>query len=104
LGGLTMHTSVGLLALAGYLVAPSAAPDSLWMTDYGAAQKRAIQQQKPLAVVIGSGQNGFHRLPKEGNLKSDVRSTLAANYVCLYVDASRSETQRLVKDFAIHSG
>src|SRR5829696_6208208 len=99
-----MHTSVGLLALAGYLVAPSAAPDSLWLTDYGAAQRKCLQQEKPLAVIIGSGQNGFNRLLKEGNLKNDVRATLAANYVCLYVDASRPENRGLVKDFDIHSG
>jgi hypothetical protein len=102
-GGLRMHTSVGLLVLAGYLVAPSTAPERLWMSDYGMAQKKGRELHKPLAVVVGSGQNGYNRLLKEG-LSAEVQSALRENYVCLYLDSTKPENQRLVKAFEISSG
>ena len=98
-----MHTSVGLLALAGFLVAPSPASDTLWMTDYHAAQRKGSELKKPLAVVIAAGKNGFDRLLKEGNLGNEARSTLATNYVCVYVDSSKEENKKLVKAFEMKS-
>ena len=99
-----MYTSVALLALANF-IAPSPAPASPhWSADYWSAQKYAQKDQKPLAVFIGSGQNGFHKLSREGNLTEPVRKILADEYVCVYLDTTKKDAKALAAEFEITKG
>lgn len=99
-----MNTSVTILALAGFLVAPSSGPEPSWLTDYTMALKKGNELKKPLAVVIGSGYKGYEKLPGESKLNSEARTALASRYVCVYLDGNKVENQRLVKAFEVRSG
>lgn len=98
-----MHTSVALLALTGSLVGPVPSPESSWLTSYSTAQKRGAETQKPLALVIGKGENGQKRLVKDSAWNEEIREAFAAHYVCVYLDADRPENQKLVKELEILS-
>jgi hypothetical protein len=94
-----MYTSVGLLALASWL-----APAPSWHTDYAAAQNKAIQEKRPLVVVVSSGQDGFDRLSQEGKINGEAGGLLAEHFVCAYLDLSNPQQARLAKLLAISSG
>jgi hypothetical protein len=98
-----MHTSLIALALTGLLAQPVASPEPKWLTDYGLALKEGKAAQKPLAVVIGSGEAGWNRLSKEGKLTDEVRDLLAG-YVCLYVDAGTETGKKLAASFDAPEG
>lgn len=99
-----MYTSLAILALANF-VAPSPAPVSPhWSEDYWFAQKHAQKEQKPLAVFIGSGQNGFHKLSREGNLTQSIQKILAEKYVCVYLDTTQKNAKNLVEELEITKG
>jgi hypothetical protein len=70
-----------------------------WNADYGQALVRAEAAQKPLAVFIGSGANGWKAVSAEGELGLEVCRLLAEHYVCVYVDASQPAQQALVQSF-----
>lgn len=84
--------------LALQLVGPSAsAPD--WNRDYDLALRRAEAAKKPLAVIVGTGREGWKAACEDGDLGPEVRRLLADHYVCLYVDASQAAEQELVQSF-----
>jgi hypothetical protein len=95
-----MYTSIVLIALAG-----SAAPSTLsakavaWESDYDAAYRQGGRDRKPLAVVFGSGPNGWESLSKEGRLSNEVHDLLLAHYVCVYIDTDKSAGRRLASTF-----
>jgi len=98
-----MYTSLLLFALGG--LTPSAVADRVaWQTDYAVARKQAEVEKKPLAVVIGSGANGWGKLSNVGKLESDVQQVLASQYVSLYVDSSTEDGQRLAEAFKVQGG
>jgi hypothetical protein len=97
-----MYTSVGFVALAMCLVNSLASP--AWETDYNQARIVSQNEKKPLAVIIGSGDQGFQKLCKDGQLGEGVRKLLVNNYICVYVDASTSHGKKLAADFAILKG
>ena len=99
-----MYTSLAILALANF-VAPSPAPVRPHRSeDYWFAQKYAQKEQKPLAVFIGSGQKGFHKLSWEGNLTPRVQKLLAEEYVCVYLDTTQKNARNLAEEFEITEG
>jgi hypothetical protein len=98
-----MYTSLGLVALAGFFLAPS--PETpAWRHSYHQAREEGQRTGKPLAVVIGSGQQGYEALADEGQLSPMVRKLLAAKYVPVYVDVKTSAGRRLAQAFAISEG
>jgi hypothetical protein len=98
-----MCASVALFALAGFLVNNVPASPS-WHTDYLMARKLGKEDRKPLAVFIGSGKGGWNQLSREGKLSSKISELLAAEYVCVYVDASRVVGKRLASEFEVADG
>ena len=104
-----MHTSFGILALAGSLLgpAPSATPsepDLVWWRDYNVAKKRGATEQKPLAVFVGAGQGGYHQLAQEGQLNGSVKKILSDHYVCVYLDTTSQSQQGLIGALAVTKG
>jgi hypothetical protein len=92
-----MYVSVFLLALAHSV--SSVSPLPAWQSDYAKSIQIAKESRKPVAVVIGSGQDGWKNISSSGALSKDVCKLLADSYVCTYVDATDPRNQKLVKDF-----
>ncbi len=101
-----MYTSLVLALVMGPGAAPRAsAVDALtWQNDYVAARKRGRQENKALAVFVGSGQRGWEEVCLESKLSPGVRKLLADHYVCVYVDADEARGKRLADDFDIAQG
>ncbi len=95
-----MCTSIVVLALMGFMKAP--APDSpTWLTDYRTALAVGKEKGKPLAVVFGSGKEGWNQLSKNGTLTPDVLRLLGSEYVCVYVDCGRKANKAVADAFEV---
>jgi hypothetical protein len=99
-----MYTSVTVIALTGSLFASSGYESLAWQRDYAEARKVAQAEKKPLAVFIGSGAGGQEKVSRDGKIGPEVEKTLADSYVCLYVDASTAEGQKLAAAFGNTGG
>jgi hypothetical protein len=97
-----MHTSIIVLAFSGF--APTAEVDRLtWLNDYYAAVEQGAERNRPVAVFLASGQNGWKKVAR-GNLSSEAQRVLASQYVCVHVDTATPEGRRLARAFEIPSG
>jgi len=100
-----MYTSMMLLALSGWFAPVAHDLESPhWQNDYTAASQQGVKEKKPLAVFIGSGLSGWEKVGRAGKLGKTAQETLAAQYVCLYVDASTEDGKRLARAFDIPNG
>lgn len=90
-----MCTPVLLTALTILLAPDSRKEAPNWRTDYGPARNQAQIERKPLAVFVGSGEAGWEKLARDGKLEKDIERILAANYICVYVDAKTKSGRRL---------
>jgi hypothetical protein len=95
-----MYTSTLLVALVG-LLAPSMLSSPSWQTDYDAARRMGREGGKPLAVFVGSGKAGWNQLVAEGQLSKESSRILSAGYVCLYVDLTATDGNRLAEKLGI---
>ncbi|OAI48108.1 hypothetical protein AYO44_07915 [Planctomycetaceae bacterium SCGC AG-212-F19] len=98
-----MYTSIVLFALTGFGTAAETVAPS-WQTNYAEAKKQGVTDKKPLAVVIGSGQDGWQKLVRGGSLGADQKQLLANSYVCLYADLATEEGKRLAQTLQIGKG
>ena len=98
-----MTTSFALFALAGLLTSATGEKPT-WLSDYTVARQLGRMVQRPLAVVVGSGQEGWEKLSQDGKLGKDVNRLLAANYVCVYVDSSAPSTRALTDALEVSGG
>jgi hypothetical protein len=100
-----MYTSLVVFALTGS-VAPAAlsAKAPAWQSDYEAAYRQGSRDHKPLAVVFGSGPNGWEGVSKEGRFSKEIPELLDAHFVPVYVDTDKSEGQRLARSFEMAKG
>jgi hypothetical protein len=96
-----MYTSVVLFALSG---AVAAGDSPSWLNDYSAARQQSASQQKPLAVVLASGNAGYNKLSRGDELSDAVKQTLASKYICVYVNTGTNEGQQLATDFEMPNG
>ena len=86
------------------------APSPSWTRDYASALERAATENKPVAVVIASGKDGWQKVCIGGEVDREVRRLLTEHYVCVYIDASEPGTRALVEAFEagrqplLHSG
>jgi hypothetical protein len=100
-----MHTSVLRIAL----LAPADAADSdtpaapKWQESYTQARAACRDEEKPLAVFVGRGPQGWKKVV-DGGLPAQARKLLADSYVCLYADVSRPEGRRLAGALEISDG
>jgi hypothetical protein len=100
-----MYTSI---VLGVYLMANSApemAPESLsWQGDYGAAYRAGKREQKPLAIFVGRGPEGWQKVSQDGQLSPEARKLLAGHYVCLYADTTQGAGRRLAGSLEVGDG
>jgi hypothetical protein len=99
-----MYTSFALVALSSTLVASSHQDGPTWQKDYVQARKIGQTEKRPLAVVIGQGADGCDKVCRDGKLSPELQKMLAQNYVCVYIDSSTPEGQKLASDFAVTTG
>jgi hypothetical protein len=98
-----MYTSFVLVAMTGSLVGSTAREAITWH-DYSHARTMVQTSQKPLAVFIGSGANGYEKVSREGSLSPDVLKMLEDSYLCVYVDTSTPVGQKLASEFGMTNG
>jgi hypothetical protein len=92
-----MNTALVSLALAGILNAPS------WQTSYVDAQRDAVAQRKPIAVVFAPGPNAWSKVIREQSPAPEVTKLLTDRYVCVMVDTQSEAGRRLAQTFEITS-
>src|SRR5580658_7371300 len=86
LGGLLMYTSVIMLALTVHANTQGVEPT--WTQDYGQALKRGAEEKKPVAVFLGTGNQGYSQVVNDGNLSQEVSDILSMKYICVYIDTT----------------
>ena len=96
-----MNTSFLAFVLAGSVLAGQNANLS-WQKNYSQAQQASAAQKKPLAVVFGSGPDGWAKLVRDTAPSADVAKLLADKYVCCYVDVSTPAGKKLAQDFGVN--
>jgi hypothetical protein len=70
-----------------------------WNSDYAQALKAATNAGKPLAVFIGTGQNGWQAMEGSRGLSAEATRMLKDKYVCLYVDSASADGKELADSF-----
>jgi hypothetical protein len=99
-GGKGMSTSILTFALAGVLLAgQSNAPT--WESSYGQAQQRSASMQKPMAVFLGFGPNGWSQVVRDGAPSAQISQILGEKYLCVYIDMTTPHGMKLAQAFAI---
>lgn len=100
-----MHTSLVLFALSG-VFGPGAVVDQgpKWLNDYNLARQRCLNENKPLAIFIGTGKQGWSHISKEHDLGTEAPKILAEMYVCLYIDRKETEGWKLAGAFEMTGG
>jgi hypothetical protein len=81
-----------------FLPSAALAESPEWMK-YNDGLIASVEANKPVAVFIGQGKQGWEQLSREGKLDQETQKYLKANYVCVYLDAE--EDARLASAFAI---
>lgn len=85
-------------------ISPSTlSPEPTWLNDYTLAQLRVASVQKPMAVFVGSGKDGWGKVVRDGVLDPDLKRTLANKFVCLYVDTDTTHGRSLAGAFEVAS-
>jgi hypothetical protein len=95
-----MNTSIFTAIVAGILLAGQNATPS-WLNSYGEAKQQGAAQKKPLAVVFGSGANGWTKVVREAIPTSEVMQLLADKYVCVYIDTASPTGKKIAQDFGV---
>jgi hypothetical protein len=95
-----MFPSTLTIALAGFM-ASTAMQSPSWRMGYDSAQRLGMEQSKPLAVFIGSGEAGWNQVTREGELAKEVRRLLAKNYVYVYIDTEHPQGKQLASYFEV---
>src|SRR4051794_12371618 len=93
---LPMNTALFLAAVLSATTAASPTTPT-WNGSYVQAQDEAAGK-KPLAVVFGSGQEGWAKLVRS----EESKKLLAEQYVCVYVDVATEGGKKLAQSFAIN--
>lgn len=98
-----MFTSIIALAVANTLaLKPEALPS--WDRDYGHAKAIASKEQKPMAVVVGTGAAGWDKLVSDGTVFSATSAELRAAYVWVYLDLDQETGKKLASNFEFTKG
>src|SRR5262249_28943805 len=101
---MTMYTSIVLLALSGLVGVGDGEGAPAWQNDYYAALKQGEEQQKPLAVFLAPGENGWDKLSQQGGLDKDAKQLLAGKYVPVFVNTDTDAGRRLARAFEMSGG
>lgn len=96
-----MNATLTFLALWG-AVAPQLKSSAMtWEHDYREARVAGQRIQKPLAVFVGRGADGWKKVVREGALTADVRVALARHYVPVYLDQATEDGKLMAEAFQL---
>jgi hypothetical protein len=98
-----MHTFMAVIALTSGLTTANVQSNPAWLTDYGTARERVAAVGKPMAVFVGSGQDGWTKVVRDGALSPEARKLLNEKYVCLYVNTETTAGRGLAGAFQVAS-
>jgi len=98
-----MYTMMAVVALTTGLATNNLSKSPTWLNDYSSAQQRVTDVGKPMAVFVGSGQDGWGKLVRDGGFDAAVNKLLADKYVCLYVDTDTASGRALAGKFEVAS-
>ncbi len=100
-----MYTSLVLFALSAAVPAAEMIPVApSWRSDYTLALKEGQSSKRPLAIVVGSGPEGWDKLSKDGELGKDVTDLLRNRYVCVYLDINNERHRHLAEQLELSKG
>ena len=97
-----MHTVIALLALLPH--APEA--ERLTLTfelNYRHARTVAASAQKPLAVFVGNGANGWSKLVRNNEFEFDSLKLMSERYVLVYADLDTEAGRKLASALELGS-
>lgn len=95
-------TILAAFALTGVLT-PVAAPAPSVQTDYARALKLAATEQKPMAVLIGTG-DSFAKLLSDASLTAETKKAIGEKFVCVSVNIDTPAGKELAEQFQMNSG
>lgn len=73
-------------------------------TDYRKALTISASEQKPVAVFIARGSDGYAKLVSEGTLGSEATDALKQKYVPIYVNTATDTGVALARSFGMSEG
>ena len=97
-----MHTSMLLFALTVQTSTQGA--EISWSQDYSEAQKQCVAERKPMAVILGKGDQGYVQLIRDGGLSKEASDLLSTHYVCVFIDTATPKGKKLAEAFEMESG
>jgi hypothetical protein len=97
-----MNTSMVALVVLSSLLGDGLEPN--WQSVYHDAQSLNSAQKKPMALIFGSGPQGWRQVAQEGKLEPPALQLLASSYVCVYADTSTPSGKKLAAMFEIQRG
>jgi hypothetical protein len=75
-----------------------------WNRSYSDALAAAKKSRKPLAVFLASGEAGWNKVAREGELSGKVEDLLKEQYVCLYLDSESAHGKAMASAFEVSGG
>jgi len=97
-----MYTS--LLALVVTMQAATTGAEISWSPDYAHARKQSAAENKPIAVFLGNGEQGFNHLVRDAGLSKDAADLLSTYYVCVYIDTTAGKGKEMADAFRMSNG
>ena len=90
-----MGSTFAIMALIGGSLTADVITAPTFHTDYAAAKQVGQKENKPLAVVVGGGVNGWRKLSGGDELGVTAMKRLSSNYVCVYADTETAAGKKL---------
>ena len=98
-----MYTSFLFIALTVQSIAQGL-PTITWSPDYGQARQRGVAESKPVAVILGTGNQGYNQIVGDGGLSQEAHDLLSSKFVCVYIDTTTPQGRKLADAFEMPTG
>ena len=97
-------TSFVAAVVTGLAASASVGTVPTMQSDYRVALTESAKLQKPVAVFIARGTEGYAKVVTDGGIGSDSAKLLQASYVCVYLDTATASGKELASAFNITEG
>jgi hypothetical protein len=97
-----MYSTISLLALL--LPTGNESTSISWHSNYRIAKAEGISKQKPLAMFVASGREGWKKVLSEGTFNGEIKRLLAEKYVVVFIDLEDSYGKKIADMFAVDGG
>src|SRR5262245_59309226 len=99
-----MYTSLCWMVLVGAAAPGERVTSPAWMTDYTQAQRQGKKLDRPLAVFLAPGKDGWRKLVKDGQPTAEALKELADSYVCVHIDTTTEAGKKWAGELDTSSG